>query len=74
MFYFKNLPGWERLLRIGLGIALVIYLLARGVSEPWSWVAVAVIAILVLTGLIGFCPACALAGRRLTKRNARTQQ
>lgn len=74
MFYIKNLPVWERLLRVGLGIALVIYLLASGISEPWTWLSVAAITILVLTGLIGFCPACALAGRRLAKRNAPTQQ
>lgn len=73
MLYIKNLPVWERLLRIGLGVAFVIYLLAFGGSGPWIWALVATIAILVLTGLVGFCPACALVGRRQLKDNTPTQ-
>jgi hypothetical protein len=69
MFYLKNLPLWERLLRLAAGIVLAVYAY-KSFAGSWAWVVVAVAVVLVLTGLIGFCPACALAGRRLAKRNS----
>lgn len=67
MFYVKNLPRWERWLRVGGGVALNAYALASvgGVS---GWVLAAGGAGLALSGVFGFCPMCALAGRRLAKR------
>ncbi len=64
MLYVKNLPLWERLLRIGAGAALAAYAL---ISES-GWVIAAGGVGMALTGMFGFCPACALAGRRLEKR------
>lgn len=70
MLYVKNLPMWERSLRIGLGTAAAAYaVLNIGGVLGWAIVAGGVGA--ALTGIFGFCPACALAGRRLEKR---TQQ
>lgn len=69
MLYLKNLPAWERLLRNAVGLALVAYALL-GTTGPWTWVLVVAAVILILTGVVGFCPACALAGRRLAKRNS----
>ena len=64
MIYAKNLPTWERVVRLGgatfmalcawhfrSGPAGVIFGLSAGVTA--------------LTALVGFCPMCALAGRRL---------
>jgi hypothetical protein len=69
MLYVKNVPTWERALRIVTAIALLGWG-AWGGAGPWAWAALASAAGLSLTGLFGFCPACALVGRRLT-RNGR---
>lgn len=66
MFYTKNVPVWERVLRFVIGAALVAYaLLAANGAVTWALIASA--AGLVLTGMFGFCPACAMVGRRLKK-------
>lgn len=67
MIYMKNLPLWERSLRIVLGITAVVYAVLNlsGVSE-WAFIAGGVG--IALSGIFGFCPACALAGRRLKPR------
>jgi Protein of unknown function (DUF2892) len=67
MFYFKrNLPRWERALRTAAGLGALTLAAALGLQTSgavfWSLIAVAVA--LVLTGLVGFCPACAMVGRR----------
>jgi hypothetical protein len=67
MFYVKNLPGWERWLRVGSGVAIAIYALL-GVGGISNWILVAGSIGLALSGVLGFCPMCALAGRRLAKR------
>lgn len=58
----RNLPGWERLVRAGLGIGLI----AAAVPSWPGWLAVALgcagVAAM-LTASIAWCPACALAGR-----------
>lgn len=58
-----NVPAGERLIRALLGVALA----TCGwfcFAEP-NVLFVAAGACLALTGFVGFCPACALAGRRL---------
>lgn len=67
MIYLKNLPFWERSLRIGGGAVAGAYGLLN-IGEPLGWLALAAGAGIVLTGIYGYCPACALAGRRLEKR------
>lgn len=67
MVYIKNVPWWERLLRIGLGIGMATYALTR-MRGTVGWIIVVGAGILLLTAVLGFCPACALAGRRLEKR------
>lgn len=58
-----NLPIVERLVRLLIGLGLAAYAwLAPDEPNP---IFVAVGLCVALTGLIGFCPACALAGRRL---------
>lgn len=70
MFYMKNLPGWERLLRVGGGIAMAIYAVSS-VGGIASWALAATGAGMALSGLVGFCPMCSLAGRRLQKRQGK---
>lgn len=67
MIYVKNLPLWERLLRIGVGMAATAYA-AFKIGGAMGWVMAACGVGAALTGLFGFCPACALAGRRLKQR------
>ena len=64
MLDVKNLPAWERWLRglIGLGLA------ALGATMDWGtlagWLLIATGAAALLTGFVGFCPMCALVGRK----------
>jgi len=65
MFYLQqNLPWWERALRVALGAAVAIAALALQANGLMLWLAVAAAATLALTGFVGFCPACAMFGRR----------
>lgn len=63
MFYVKNLPNWERGVRVVAGvIAAVLGVTTLGGMAGWLLAAVA--AGIVLSGLFGFCPMCAMVGRR----------
>lgn len=73
MIYVKNLPLWERSLRIGAGIVAAAYALLS-VAGVMGWVILAGGVGTALTGIFGFCPACALAGRRLEKRARQGQK
>jgi tellurite resistance protein TehA-like permease len=65
-FYAKNVPNWERVLRTALSVGAVAFALTS-LASPWRWL-MAVSAIgFAVSGIIGFCPACALVGRRLDK-------
>lgn len=69
MFYTKNLPTWERILRVIMGIMSLAY-----VGMNWGGSSLAVGmgimgTVLAMTGMIGFCPMCAMAGRRLNKEH-----
>ncbi|MBS0212046.1 MAG: DUF2892 domain-containing protein [Proteobacteria bacterium] len=67
MFYVKNVPNWERGLRILMGAAGLGY---AGMNWGVSNLAVgigAMGAILAMSGLMGWCPMCAMVGRKLDK-------
>lgn len=69
MFYVKNLPNWERILRVIMGIMSLAY---AGMNWGVSGLAVGMGimgAILAMTGLMGFCPMCAMVGRKLNKEH-----
>ena len=69
--YRKNLPVWERVLRAGLAVALLIYALVFATSALLTTAAVVSAALIAVTGVVGYCPMCAIAGRRfLAKRDA----
>lgn len=74
MFFRKNLPGWERVLRTAAGVAVLAGgLLGPGLAgTPVGIIVAASGGVTILTGFFGYCPACALAGRRLPEsREAR---
>jgi hypothetical protein len=69
MFYLqRNLPWWERVLRVSLGALVAIAAVVFHTSGVMLWLAIAVAAILAFTGVAGFCPACAMFGRRLIRK------
>jgi hypothetical protein len=65
MMYLKtNLPAWERAIRVAMGIALALMAWRYG-TAPWmGWAGLAMGAMLAGTGFVGFCPMCAMVGRR----------
>jgi hypothetical protein len=67
MLYVKNVPGWERVLRVVLGavVALLALRLLGGVGG--ALLAASAVGI-ALSGLFGFCPMCAMVGRRLDRK------
>lgn len=67
MLYVKNLPTWERLVRV-LGAVFMSLCAWHFRAGPGGVIfAISAVATL-LTGVVGFCPMCALAGRRLDAR------
>lgn len=65
-FFVKNVPSWERVIRIVVA-AVAIGLSLSAFPAPLSWLLAGSAAGFAITGLVGFCPACALVGRRLPK-------
>ena len=64
MFYAKNVPNGERVLRVVAGAAAAGLGLAM-LDGTAGWLVAAGAVGLVASGLFGFCPACALVGRKL---------
>ncbi len=64
MFYRKNLPAWERACRIFVGLALICAAVLLPLGNLWMWIAVGAGVIAACTGFIGFCPMCAMVGRK----------
>ena len=68
MFYSKNVPTWERIVRVVMGaIGLVYAVMNWGVSGLAVGLGV-MGAMLAISGLVGFCPMCALVGRKLKSK------
>lgn len=66
MFYVKNVPSWERILRLVMG-AMALAFAAMSWGSPLAMAAGVMGAVLAMTGLVGFCPMCAMVGRKLDK-------
>ncbi len=68
MWYVKNVPLWERVARAALGLGGLGWAALNWHSAGALPLALAVGgASLALTGLVGFCPMCALVGRKLDR-------
>ena len=65
MFYRKNLPGWERAMRVIAGLVLIAWGLLAFPAMPLGYAITAGGATAILTGFFGFCPMCAMVGRKL---------
>lgn len=69
MFYVKNVPTWERILRVSMGLTGLAYA-AMNWGASGLAVSIGIMgAMLAMTGLFGFCPMCAMVGRKRDKRN-----
>lgn len=70
MTFGPNESTLDRIIRIVAGIALGALAFAGVLAAPWVYVAWLVAAVLVITGIVGFCPLYA-ALRVSTKTMAR---
>ncbi len=61
-----NVPGWERALRAGCGLALLVVAAVPPLAGWPMWAVLAGGASLLVSAAVGFCPACAIAGQRLS--------
>ncbi|KQV90016.1 hypothetical protein ASD15_25380 [Massilia sp. Root351] len=66
MFYVKNVPNGERVLRVVAGLAAAAISLIA-VDGALGALLAASAGGIAASGLFGFCPMCALVGRRLDK-------
>jgi hypothetical protein len=65
MLYVKNVPGWERAMRLAMGVGLLTASVFYFGATATGWGVGAIGAMAAMTGLLGFCPACAMVGRKL---------
>jgi hypothetical protein len=67
MLYVKNVPGWERAAGVAMGAGLLAASVLHFGPTPVGWGVGAIGALAAMSGLLGFCPACAMVGRRLDR-------
>ena len=67
MLYVKNVTNWERVIRIAMGL-MTLGFAAMNWGQPMAMGAGVMGAVLSMTGLFGFCPMCAMVGRKLDKK------
>jgi hypothetical protein len=70
MFYPKNVPNIERVLRISLALGLIgLVLFGQNLMGSPSPLIIGIIVItavsIAITGFVGWCPACWMFGRKL---------
>ena len=64
MFYRKNVGPKERMLRLVAGGSMVACSLALLGTTPLGLLLACAGVVSTLTGLVGYCPACAMVGRK----------
>jgi hypothetical protein len=64
MFYRKNMGSRERAARLVAGGLMVMCALALVGTTPLGLLLAAAGVMSAATGLVGFCPACAMVGRK----------
>lgn len=65
MFFKKNLPLWERAARFAAAIAMVAFGLIGLQGQLLGYMIASAGVFTAVTALFGFCPACAMVGRKL---------
>jgi hypothetical protein len=74
MLYPKNVPNIERIVRTVVGVAMIIVALFGApligdLSPIVAGVLILSAITLIVTGFIGWCPACAMVGRKLKSKS-----
>jgi hypothetical protein len=67
MFYRKTLPGWEGGVRL-VGAAVMGLCAMQFAGTPAAWAFGVTGAVFATTSVAGFCPFCAIGGRKLKAR------
>jgi len=65
MLYKKNVAGWELWVRLFAGAMMIACGLLGLKGMPVGYLIAGVGVLTALTGVFGYCPACAVAGRKL---------
>lgn len=68
MFYPKNVPNIERGIRIMLGLVIIGAALIANLALPLAGILIASAVFIMATGFVGWCPACAMVGRKLKNK------
>jgi hypothetical protein len=68
MFYVKNVPTLERIVRVVAGLAALWFAVMHWGTSNLAVGAGVAGAMLALSGLVGFCPMCAMVGRKMNKK------
>jgi hypothetical protein len=68
MHLINNVPSWERIARIVIGLGATVGGVIWAASAGWwGWAVAASGLALAVTGMVGWCPLCAMVGRTLPK-------
>ncbi len=70
MWYRKNIRSWEQWVRVLAGIVMIACGLLGLPGNAIGLMIAAAGLFTALTGVVGYCPACALVGRRLDERRS----
>jgi Protein of unknown function (DUF2892) len=65
MFYRKNLYTWEQGLRVVVSVVVAAYGLYAYPSSMLGYAIVAGAVGFAMTGVVGWCPMCAMVGRKI---------
>ncbi len=68
MLYARNVPKWERAMRVVAGLTMIVFGLLGLAGQALGWLIAGAGVVAMLTGFVGFCPMCAVAGRKLPEQ------
>ncbi len=68
MFYPKNVSTIERGIRVMLGVVIIGVALIANLALPLVGILIASAVFIMATGFVGWCPACAMFGRKLKSK------
>jgi len=68
MLYRKNIYQWEQWSRVLIGGAATVWGVLFAPAQPLGYGVAAVGLAVAITGIVGWCPACAMVGRRIRER------
>lgn len=70
MLYKKNVTSWEQVLRIVIGLAMMAGGLFALPGQGLGYAVAAGGLMMGMTGVLGYCPACGMVGRKVGQSKA----